>query len=717
LTSSSQSPSRPLILIVDDAKMFRQMGRDALEQAGFEVAEAEDGERGLRLFHERAPALVLLDVEMPKVDGFAVCEEIRQSEAGTQTPVLMMTARDDLESIRRAYESGATDFTSKPVTWTVICQRVRYMLRMNEVLGDLRFSQQRLAKAQRVARLGNWELDLVADRFVGSEELRRLYGLAAGDGELSFDLLLCRVHPDDRGPVRNAVERASRAGEQISIDHRVNLPDGTMRYLLLQADVDRDGHGRPVQLSGTCQDITDRKRAEEEIRFLAYHDRLTRLGNRRLFTERLHFALAHARRHREIVAVLFLDLDHFKRINDTFGHSVGDLFLQRAAERLKNCVRDSDCVSRAVEDGSDATISRFGGDEFLIALSSIQSIEELALVAKRVLEAMARPFDLMGNEVVVTASIGIAVAPGDGEDVDSLIRNADAAMYEAKSQRRGTFKFYKLSMNRVAHENLQLESDLRKALERGELLLHYQPKLELASGRIAGFEALARWQHPRLGMIPPTSFVPLAEQAGLIVPLGEFVLRTACAQLRAWREMELPPVRISVNLSAHEFRTEEIAETVIRVLRESDVSPHCLDVEITETAMMQNEGVTIAVLQKLKGIGITVSLDDFGTGYSSLSYLRGFPVDSLKIDRSFIRDLSVDPDDAAITAAIISMAKSLDLRVIAEGVETEEQLEFLRSHGCDEMQGYFYSPPVATDRATEILRETVPREPPPHDDD
>jgi diguanylate cyclase (GGDEF)-like protein len=488
----------------------------------------------------------------------------------------------------------------------------------------------------------------------------------------------------------------------------VNLPDGAVRHLHLQADPILDESGSLRELSGTAQDITERMRAEEEIRFLAYHDSLTRLGNRQLFNERLSFSLAHARRHRELVAVMFLDLDHFKRINDTLGHTVGDLFLQRVAGRLKNCVRESDCVSRAVEHGTGATISRFGGDEFMVALSNIQNVEELRQVATRILDTMACPFNVEGRDVVVTASIGIAVAPTDGQDVDSLIRNADAAMYEAKKQGRGVYQFYKLAMNDVVNKELQLESDLRKALDRGELLVHYQPKVELATGQVCGFEALVRWQHPELGMIPPNDFVPLAEQSGLIGALGEFVLRTACAQVRAWREMGLPPLRVSVNLSAHQFRTDDLAETVARILRETPLSPRCLDIEITESAMMRSKDVTVAVLQKLKGIGVTVSLDDFGTGYSSLSYLKGFPIDTVKIDRSFVRDLTTDPDDAAITAAIISMAKTLSLRVVAEGVETEAQLEFLREHGCDEMQGFLFSPPVPAEQATELLRETPP---------
>ena len=711
MKDSSHRASPPLILIVDDAKMVRQMGRDSLEQAGFDVVEAEDGEEGLRLFGERTPDLVLLDVEMPKVNGFAVCEEIRQSDLGAATPVLMMTGLDDLDSIRRAYGAGATDFTSKPVSWMIICQRVRYMLRMNEALDDLRRSQDRLAKAQRIARLGHWELDLRTRTVVTSDELRRLYDIRTPENTLSLDALLGHVSPDDRALVRNAVERSSSEGSELSLDHRVNVPDGRVRILHLQADVILDDAGQPLEMSGTAQDITDRKRAEDEIRFLAYHDGLTRLGNRRLFTERLRFTLAHARRRSETVAVLFLDLDHFKRINDTLGHAVGDLFLQRVASRLKNCVRESDCVSRVVEDDTGATISRFGGDEFMVALSNIQNIDQLAQAATRILETMTRPFEVEGHDVVVTASIGIAMAPDDGEDVDSLIRNADAAMYAAKNQGRATYRFYKLSMNEVKHGNLRLESDLRRALDREEFLLHYQPKLELASGRVTGFEALVRWQHPELGLVPPNDFIPLAEQAGLIVPLGEFVLRAACSQMRAWREMGLPPLRVSVNLSAHQFRTDEIADTVKRVLKETPVSPRSLDVEITETAMMQNKFVTVSALEQLKGIGVTVSLDDFGTGYSSLSYLKGFPIDTVKIDRSFIRDLTTDPDDAAITAAIISMAKTLNLRVTAEGVETEEQLAFLRAHDCDEMQGFLFSPPVPADQATEMLREAPPSEP------
>ncbi len=474
----------------------------------------------------------------------------------------------------------------------------------------------------------------------------------------------------------------------------------------MHADLVFDDDGEPIKLAGTAQDVSERKVAEAEIRFLAYHDSLTRLGNRRLFRERLGFALAQARRNQTIVGVMFLDLDNFKRINDTLGHSAGDELLKEVAERLTRSVRETDCVSRSLEDESALTVSRFGGDEFMISLTSVRTTEEIAKVALRIREALTAPLQLEGQEVVVSASLGIAVAPKDGGDVDELLRNADAAMYAAKQQARGSYAFYEPSMSGHEKKDLELESDLRQAIEQGQLSVNYQPKVALATGVITGFEALVRWQHPLLGAIPPSEFIPLAEQAGLIVSLGEFVLRSVCSQVNIWSESGLPPLRISVNLSAYQLRTREIVNTVTDILEETRVSPGLLDVEFTESSMMENRQVGVDIFQRLRGVGITVSLDDFGTGHSSLSFLKGFPVDTLKIDCSFVSELS-DPDYAAITAAIISMAKALNLRTIAEGVETEEQLAFLRANGCDEMQGYLFSRPLSVADATQLQWDLV----------
>jgi diguanylate cyclase (GGDEF)-like protein len=704
---SSRSRKKPLILVVDDTATVRQMARDSLEPLGLEVIEAEDGQAGLQTFVEERPDLVLLDVNMPRMDGCSMCEEIRRTPGARNTPVLIMTASDEVDAIRRAYEAGATDFTTKPISWMVLSQRVLYMLRMSTAVQELSRSRERLAKAQRIARLGNWEIHLKTGALDGSEELLRLYAVSPDRPVVTLDRLLRTVHPDDQVVVRRVIGEALREGTGFHVDHRVILPEGEPRHVHLQGEVVFDDGGEPAKISGTAQDITDRKKAEEQIQYLAYHDSLTRLGNARLFREQLTSTLAQAQRHKQIIGLLFVDLDHFKRVNDTFGHSVGDRLLRCVADRLINSVRTGDFVSRSVPEDAASTVSRFGGDEFMVSLCSIRSSEEAGKVAERILESLARPFEIEGHEIGVTASVGITVAPADGEDVDTLFRNADSAMYHAKEQGRGNYQFYERSMNETALQNLTVERELRAALGGGELLLHYQPKVEIATDRIVGFEALLRWQHAERGMVPPDEFISIAERSGLIGPLGEFVLESACAQAKAWREAGLPPIRISVNLSAHQFRTDEIAETVTRLLQETPLSPRSLDLEITESTMMENKGVAVRVLQQLKGMGITVALDDFGTGYSSLSYLKGFPVDSVKIDISFIRDITRDPDNAAITAAIISMAKTLNVRVVAEGVETQEQLDFLRNHGCDEFQGFLFSPAVPPDEAADLLRESL----------
>ncbi|MDP1989817.1 MAG: EAL domain-containing protein, partial [Syntrophales bacterium] len=425
-----------------------------------------------------------------------------------------------------------------------------------------------------------------------------------------------------------------------------------------------------------------RKQAEERIRHLAHYDALTGLANRSMFSQRLGHALAQARRNGMQLAVLFIDLDRFKNINDTLGHEAGDSVLKEVAERLHGCLRESD------------TIGRFGGDEFVALLEGIPQPMHCAEVAQKILAAVARPFALDTQEFHLTASIGISTYPADSEDLQSLLKNADVAMYRAKELGRNNFQFYSAQMNIHTLERLALESSLRGALERNEFVLHYQPKIDIRSGRIIGMEALVRWQHPTKGLIPPMQFIPLAEETGLIVPIGEWVLRTACACNKSWQEQGLPPLRIAVNLSARQFAYENLLRDVARVLNETGLDAAFLELEITESMVMHDPEHAIELLNKLKAMGISISIDDFGTGYSSLSYLKRFPIDSVKIDRSFIKELPLDSDDAAITQAIIAMAHGLKLKVIAEGAETAEQLSFLRAHNCDEMQGYYFSKPL-----------------------
>jgi diguanylate cyclase (GGDEF)-like protein/PAS domain S-box-containing protein len=447
-----------------------------------------------------------------------------------------------------------------------------------------------------------------------------------------------------------------------------------------------------VRYEGTNEDITSRKVAEEQVLYLAYYDALTGLPNRTLLQDRLAKALASARRRKDKVAILFLDLDRFKNINDSLGHSVGDLLLQEVAVRLKTWARDQD------------TVARVGGDEFLIVLNAIKEVGDAAVAAERLMDAMTAEFVVQGRSLSVSCSLGISIFPEHGADGETLIKNADAAMYSAKDIGRNNFQFFTADMNAQAVERLTLESSLRLALEKKEFFLAYQPQMDIDSGRITGLEALLRWQHPELGLVPPDRFIRIAENSGLIMPIGEWVLRTACSQARKWQAEGLVAVPVAVNVSAVQFRQEGFCELIGRVLTETGLAAQYLELELTESLLLSNAHVTFSVLRDLRAMGLKLAIDDFGTGYSSLSYLKHFPVSKLKIDRSFIRDVAVNPDDAAITTAIISMAKSLSLKVIAEGVEDEAQMSFLRAHHCDEIQGYYFSKPLAVDQVAEKLR-------------
>jgi diguanylate cyclase (GGDEF)-like protein/PAS domain S-box-containing protein len=440
------------------------------------------------------------------------------------------------------------------------------------------------------------------------------------------------------------------------------------------------------------RDITSRKVAEERVRYLAYYDALTELPNRTLLQDRLAKALASARRRKDKVAFLFLDLDRFKDINDSLGHAVGDLLLQEVAVRLKTWAREQD------------TVSRVGGDEFLIVLTGVREVGDAAVAAERLMDAMTAEFVVQGHSLGVSCSLGISIFPEHGADGETLIKNADAAMYSAKDIGRNNFQFFTADMNAQAVERLALENGLRLALEKKELFLVYQPQMNITNGRITGLEALLRWQHPELGLVPPDRFIRIAENSGLIVPIGEWVLRTACSQARKWQDEGIPAVSLAVNVSAVQFRQEGFCQLIRKVLGETGLAPQHLELELTESLLLANADVTFSVLQELTDLGVTLAIDDFGIGYSSFTYLRQFRVSKLKIDRSFITNVAANPDDAAITAAIISMAKSLHLKVIAEGVEDEAQMSFLRAHQCDEIQGYYFSKPLAVDKVADKLR-------------
>jgi diguanylate cyclase (GGDEF)-like protein len=443
--------------------------------------------------------------------------------------------------------------------------------------------------------------------------------------------------------------------------------------------------------------------ALREKNALAYHDSLTGLPNRRLYMDRLGQALLWAGRSQKLLAVCFLDLDGFKRINDTLGHSTGDLVLRGVAQRLMESLRLGDSVARIPVDKAEAGISRLGGDEFTFLLKGIAEPRNAAGVAWRVLEALRKPFAVGGHEVFATASIGIAVYPSDGEDAETLLQNADVAMYHAKSRGRNNYQFYAQSMNTASERRLDLERRLRQALEREEFSLLYQPIRDAATGSINAAEALVRWNNPEVGLVPPVEFIPIAEETSLIVDLGEWVLRSASAQCQAWRAEGLRAIRMGVNVSGHQIRQPSFVARVSRVLQETGLSPAQLELEITESTIMQEDEVTNATFRQLAEMGVGIALDDFGTGYSSLSYLRRFAIDRVEVDRSFVQQITFNADDAALATAIIAMAHSLRRRVVAEGVETREQADFLCEHGCDGLQGYLFSKPVSAAEFTRLL--------------
>ena len=467
--------------------------------------------------------------------------------------------------------------------------------------------------------------------------------------------------------------------------------DGRVIDVLVRMVPVRDPSGKIGSISTMLHDISELKKALEELNHLAQHDTLTGLPNRNLFRERLEGAMARARRHNRMLALLFLDLDRFKEINDTLGHAAGDAVLQAVAKLLKNSLRETD------------TVARLGGDEFTLILEDLAHLDQAKAAAEKILQMFSAPLVIEEREFYVTPSIGITLYPGSGEDIDTLLQTADVAMYHAKEEGRNTYEFYTPELSALTVEHLDMENLLRHALERHELLLHNQPKLAVKSGRITGVEALLRWNSKVLGSVPPGRFIPLAEKTGLIVPIGEWVLRTACAQSRAWRDQGLPPLLVSVNLSPRQFRQKDVVEMVARALRDTGLDPRLLELEITETMIMRHPDKAIAILQALHRLGVQLSVDDFGTGYSSLSYLKRFPVQKLKIDQSFMRDITANGDDVGIVTAVIAMAKSLALNVIAEGVETREQLAYLEKLGCEEYQGYYFSRPVPADEFARLL--------------
>jgi len=537
-----------------------------------------------------------------------------------------------------------------------------------------------------------WITDIQRDQVVYvSPAYEQIFGQRYSSLEDAMGAWYQAIHPADRE--RTIAEYRNQRGGNIDHEYRIVRPDGVTRWLRSRGFPVLDAGGVPYRMAGTIEDVTERRDMRERLLHQAQYDSLTQLPNRALCYDRLKQAINQAQRRNCVVGCLFIDLDRFKTVNDTLGHAFGDELLKQAGERLAQSIRSGD------------TVARLGGDEFAVILCEIAQGAHAGAIAQKIIDVLSKPFQLDGHEVFISASIGVTIYPGDGADADTLIKNADVAMYHAKEHGRNNYQFYAATMNEQALENLLFENGLRRALERNEFLLHFQPKLDIAGGKITGCEALLRWQSSTNGLVPPNQFIPLLEESGMIVPVGEWVINAACAQIREWKEAGVAPVPIAVNLSSKQFQHQDICNIVDQAMLEHDVDARYLEFEITESAAMQNAEAAIITLQNLKALGVRISIDGFGTGYSSLSYLKRFPVDALKLDRSFVDGLPDDPNDAAVSQAVIAMAHSLGLTVIAEGVETQAQRTFLARHDCDELQGFYFARPLPAGDFTRLLQQ------------
>ncbi|MHB8248280.1 MAG: putative bifunctional diguanylate cyclase/phosphodiesterase [Acidithiobacillus sp.] len=628
------------ILIVDDKEANVLLLERMLRGAGYtSIASTTAPHAVYELYRKNRYDLILLDLQMPDMDGFRVMEGLKEIELDGYLPVLVITAQP--EHRLRALQAGAKDFISKPFDLPEVLTRIHNMLEV------------------RLLHRESKRHNLVLEQTV--RELRE-----AESG----------LH----------TTKAALSKEKAALDDHVLQLRQANEHLVVAT----------IEAHTLAEEI---EKAKVRMAHLAQHDALTDLPNRILLNDRLGQAIALARRQGKQLAVMFLDLDRFKHINDSLGHAVGDQLLQSVAKRLTAGVRSSD------------TVCRQGGDEFVILLADVEHAEDAALSAQKLLAALTVPHRIDQREIHVTVSIGISIYPQDGQDADTLIKSADTAMYHAKEGGRNNYQFFEPDMNVQAVERHSIEGGLRRALERQEFMLHYQPKIDLETGTISGVEALVRWQHPQRGLILPEQFVWIAEDCGLIVPIGAWVLREACQQAQAWQDAGLPPIPVAVNISAVQFRHKDFLESLAVILKDTGLAPHYLELELTESVLMHDADFTTSILKALKAMGMRLAIDDFGTGYSSLSYLTRFPIDTLKIDQSFLRDIThatADSDDAAIVAAVVSMGKSLHQRVIAEGVETREQLAFLQAQDCGEGQGFYFSRPVTAEELAELLRTGVP---------
>ena len=703
--NDGDAPSSQTVVVADDDTTTRILVRDALEEDGWIVEEANDGAAACEMVERLEPAIVVLDVGMPKLDGYQACARLRTLPRSRHVPVMIVTGMDDEESIERAYEVGATDFLPKPISFVSLRQRLQYMHRAEKDARDLRNERDYASAVVNHSAALVMVLDPTGriDRFNESSQHASGYSLEGVHGQRVWDIL---SSPDERENERLLFDRLIAKRGTSHYEGSWTTADGGRREIAWSNSVllNRDGQVEHVVCTGL--DITERNEAQERTRFLDSYDPLTGLPNRRLVADHVDQAISDALEQQQ-VGVLVLDLDRFKDVNATLGRSDGDEVLNEVASRLTKSLRLNNVLSHRSQPAVRTALGRLGADEFSILVTRVSDASDLTTIIERLQHALVRPFRVGGKELTITASVGAALYPADGSNSETLLRNAESALEGAREQMRGSYHFYSVALRAGASNRLSLETELRQAVERGEFRVHYQPKTLTTSGRLVGAEALVRWHHPSRGLVAPRSFIAVAEESGLIIPISTAVLRQACDQVARWLESGRKAVPVAVNLSSAQFRMADLLEGIASILNETALDPSYLGVEITESMIMRDTRQAREILVALGALGVQVALDDFGTGHSTLSLLKDLPLHQLKIDQAFVKNLAQDSRDVAITRAIIAMAHGLGLTVVAEGVESKEQLAILGKEGCDQVQGFLIGQPMPSDQFAELLEEST----------
>ena len=693
--SSLQSNSAIKILVIDDDMVTRLTLTKILQKTGYQVIQAENGQIGFGRFCEDKPALILMDVMMPVMDGYAATQAIRNYETGQATPIIMLTALEDMESIDHAFNAGATDFITKPINWGLLGQRLKYALKASKTEEELRASQVHLNYALRLAKLGYWEWDAIKDTVNGSNSAYELMGVPAQE-DMPIDMFISKVAPKDMPLLQQAISDAQRGESHVQVSFRVIHPNQNLLHIDCLGDASYDKAGKLIKITGSAQDISRLHKAESIIDYQANHDNLTDLANRSYFNKYLQNLIENnaAEPMNALSATIVLDIDRFKMINDNLGQNNGDLLLITLANRLKKVTREDDFVAR------------LGSDEFAIVIKHAHSLAELNLSLNRIFNDLSRPYLIGDQELFITFSFGVAIVHQDGKTANHLLANANVARAQAKALGGNQFALYQKDMNQQAKSQLLLENDLYKALERNEIEVYFQPQVDAKTLKPYGAEALVRWNHAKQGLISPVQFIPIAESTGLIIEIGQYIIRKAVEETEKWHKMGYDHLHIGINLSGRQFANDNLMDVIQNVLSHSTLPAKFLDFEITESLAMSNADHNISVLKGLKALGVSLSIDDFGTGYSSLAYLHSFPIDTIKIDRSFIINLETTQGQAIVNT-ILAMANSLGLEVVAEGIEDDFHVSYLQSRNCDIFQGFKFGKPMTATDFTRYLAENA----------